>query len=499
VDTAARASDRPRLNVRVLDTGTDEVLGHIEARVGALTLNRPDARNALTLEMKDALLRCIPALGADPEIGCVLLTGAGSAFCAGGDTKRMARDGKLASPEERVAQLHREHGIPLALHRLEEPTLAALPGPAAGAGFALALACDLRIAAESTFVTTAYARLGLSGDYGTSRFLTRLVGTARARELLFSAERRAGPREPRGPRRRAREGRARVGQADRCGAADRAPLHEGQPEPRLERAARSRPRPRGRAHGRGRADRGLSRSRGRLRREARAGLQRELEVMGSDPITLEYDGPVAILSNNRPDRHNAANNEMDARLWELLAELHQKEGPRCVVWRGNGKSFSSGRDTSELGVRTEDITDLEFIERGHAGTQLFFTLPCPILAALKGWVIGGSFERALLCDLRIAGESARMRLPEVLHGVVSRVVPDEKLDETALEIAHQIAKAPAFTVKMFRRTLGRMANPPVQRSIGEEAVTQSMVFASCDYAEMKAARAESRELKPRRR
>ena len=260
--------------------------------------------------------------------------------------------------------------------------------------------------------------------------------------------------------------------------------------------------------------------------------------MSSNTITLEYDGPVAILSNNRPQRHNAANDEMDARLWELLAELHQNDDLRCVVWRGNGKSFSSGRDTSELGVRTEDITDLEFIERGHTGTQQFFTLPCPIVVALKGWVIGGSFERALLCDLRIAGESARMRLPEVLHGVVpdtggtarlfqmaghglvadlaltgrvlealealahgivSRVVPDAELDATCLEIAHQIARAPAFTVKMFRRTLGRLANPPVQRSIEEEAIAQSMVFASRDYAELKAARAEQREPRYRRR
>ncbi len=260
--------------------------------------------------------------------------------------------------------------------------------------------------------------------------------------------------------------------------------------------------------------------------------------MSSDTITLEYDGPVAILSNNRPQRHNAANDEMDARLWELLGELHRKDDVRCVVWRGNGKSFSSGRDTSELGVRSEDITDLEFIERGHAGTQQFFTLPCPIVVALKGWVIGGSFERALLCDLRIAGESARMRLPEVLHGVVpdtggtarlfqmaghglvadlaltgrvldarealahgivSRVVPDEELDATCLEIAHQIARVPAFTVKMFRRTLGRLANPPVQRSIEEEAIAQSMVFASRDYAELKAARAEAREPHYRRR
>jgi enoyl-CoA hydratase/carnithine racemase len=251
-----------------------------------------------------------------------------------------------------------------------------------------------------------------------------------------------------------------------------------------------------------------------------------------ETITVEMDGAVAVLSNNRPERHNAANNEMDARLWEVLAELHGREDVRCIVWRGNGKSFSSGRDTSELGVRTEDITDLEFIERGHAGTQLFFSMPCPIVVALKGWVIGGSFERALLCDLRIAGESARMRLPEVLHGVVpdsggtarlfqmaghglvadlaltgrvmdaeealrhgivSRVVPDDQLDATCLEVAHAIAKAPAFTVKMFRRTLQRIADPPVRASLQEEALTQSLVFASSDYAEMKAARTESRE------
>jgi enoyl-CoA hydratase/carnithine racemase len=192
----------------------------------------------------------------------------------------------------------------------------------------------------------------------------------------------------------------------------------------------------------------------------------------------------------------------------------------------------------ELGVRTGGMSDLEFIERGHRGTQQLFTLPCPIVVALKGWVIGGSFERALLCDLRVAGESAKLRLPEILHGVVpdsggtarlfqmaghgiaadlaltgrvmdaeealrhgivSRVVPDAELDETVLGIAHQIAQAPAFTVRMFRRTLGRLANPAVQHSIAEEALTQSLVFASQDYAEMKAARAEQREARYRGR
>ncbi|MCP4004172.1 MAG: enoyl-CoA hydratase/isomerase family protein [bacterium] len=254
--------------------------------------------------------------------------------------------------------------------------------------------------------------------------------------------------------------------------------------------------------------------------------------MSAELITLEYDGPVAVMSNNRPNKHNAANDAMDTRLWECLAELHQREGLRAVVWRGNGKSFSSGRDTSELGVRTEDITEFDFIERGHAGTQQFFSMPAPIVCALKGWTIGGSFERALLCDMRIAGESARMMLPELRHGVVpdsggtarlfqmaghglaadlaltgrpmdaeealrhgvvSRVVPDDQLDDVALEIAHGIAKNSPFSVKMFRRTLKRMVNPAVQLSLQEESVTQTLVFASEDYAEMKAARSEGRE------
>jgi enoyl-CoA hydratase/carnithine racemase len=173
---------------RRVETGSEELVCHVEERVAVVTLARPEARNALTLGMKDALRALLPALDEDRDVGCVLLTGAGGAFSAGGDTKVMAQ-GPPTEREPRIAQLRREHEIPVRLHRMSKPTLAALPGPAAGAGFALALACDLRIMAESAFVTTAYARLGLSGDYGASFFLTHLVGTARARELLFTAAR----------------------------------------------------------------------------------------------------------------------------------------------------------------------------------------------------------------------------------------------------------------------------------------------------------------------
>jgi len=174
---------------RDIDTGTGDLLCRVEDRVAVLTLNRPEARNALTRELKAALVEQVPRLGADPAVGCLLLTGAGGAFCAGGDTKNMAKEGRPPSPEERKRILRFEHALPEAIHRLEKPVVAALPGPAAGAGLSIALSCDLRIMAESAFVTTSYARLGLSGDYGGSWFMTRLVGTAKARELYFTGDR----------------------------------------------------------------------------------------------------------------------------------------------------------------------------------------------------------------------------------------------------------------------------------------------------------------------
>ena len=260
--------------------------------------------------------------------------------------------------------------------------------------------------------------------------------------------------------------------------------------------------------------------------------------MSADLVSLELDGAVAIISNNRPDKHNAANDAMDAQLFAILRELEGRSDVRAIVWRGNGKSFSSGRDTTELGIRTEDIGNLDFIERGHRGSRPFLQMPAPIIVALKGWVIGGSFERALLCDLRVAGESARMRLPELMHGVipdsggtarlfqiaghglaadlaltgrvldaqealrhgiVSRVVPDESLDATCLEMAQAIAKLSPFAVRIFRRALARMGNPLVEASMQEEAVGQTLVQASEDYAELKAARAAKREPKFRNR
>jgi enoyl-CoA hydratase/carnithine racemase len=179
-------------NKRPIDTGTSELLCDIVGRVAVITLNRPEARNALSDHLTPALRRMIKLTGDDPEVGSILITGAGSAFCAGGDVKGMGSGAAKAelSFDERVATLRtRQRTLTGALAAVRKPTIAALPGPAAGAGMAIALACDIRIAAESAIMTTGYSRIGLSGDYGIGWLLTRHAGTARARELMFLSER----------------------------------------------------------------------------------------------------------------------------------------------------------------------------------------------------------------------------------------------------------------------------------------------------------------------
>jgi len=177
-----------------IDTGTDELLCVIRDRVAIITLNRPEVRNALSDQLTPALRGVIKDCGENPDVHVLLITGAGTAFCAGGNVKGMGahRDAtKLAmSHDEKVADLQeRQRLLTGALASVRKPTIAALPGPAVGAGLAIAMACDLRIAAASAFVSTGYLKVALSGDYGIAWLLTRLVGTARARELMFTAER----------------------------------------------------------------------------------------------------------------------------------------------------------------------------------------------------------------------------------------------------------------------------------------------------------------------
>ena len=169
---------------------TDDLLESVDDGVATLTMNRPERRNALSPAMLEALLEALPRLAADAQIGVVVLTGTEPAFCAGGDVKAMAEGREFAagSLEEKAELLRRAMETSRWLHEMPKPTIAMVRGAAAGAGLSLALACDMRIAAASARFTTAFARVGYSGDFGGSYFLTRLVGTAKARELYFTAE-----------------------------------------------------------------------------------------------------------------------------------------------------------------------------------------------------------------------------------------------------------------------------------------------------------------------
>lgn len=182
-----------------IDTGTTDLLATLDGGVLTLTLNRPDARNAMSGEMNDALAKTLAWAELDGAVKAIVLTGAGKGFCAGGDVKGMnsrnegGGDGGGGNGGGIDAAIHRQRVNQRAtagkLFKMPKPTLAALPGAAAGAGFSLALACDLRIMASSAIMTTAFAKVGFSGDYGGTYFLTQLVGSAKARELYYLSDR----------------------------------------------------------------------------------------------------------------------------------------------------------------------------------------------------------------------------------------------------------------------------------------------------------------------
>lgn len=177
-----------------VNTGTDDLLGELDDGVLTLTMNRPEARNAMSGEMTAAMSEQLASAELNPEVRCIVLTGAGKGFCAGGDVKGMAASGDGTVGSNTIdGAIHRQRVNQRAtagkLFGMPKPTIAALPGAAAGAGLSLALACDLRVMASNAIMTTAFGRVGFSGDYGGTFFMSQLVGTAKARELYFLSDR----------------------------------------------------------------------------------------------------------------------------------------------------------------------------------------------------------------------------------------------------------------------------------------------------------------------
>jgi enoyl-CoA hydratase len=252
----------------------------------------------------------------------------------------------------------------------------------------------------------------------------------------------------------------------------------------------------------------------------------------TDRVRLEIDGAIATITNANPDKHNAFDDEMDERLFDILGELRGRPEIRAVVWRGEGKSFSSGRDVGAIGAHGVPVSHHELMRRGHRGIQQLWDLDAPVIVACKGWVMGASFQRALLCDMRIAAQGARFRLPELTygvipdtggvgalfemagaglvsdlvltsrvltadealaHGIVNRVVSEDELDTTVREIAEHIAALPAVTVKMAREVIRHLSVPAIRSSMADEMIYQTFVNRSDDIAELRAARAEDRQ------
>jgi enoyl-CoA hydratase/carnithine racemase len=248
-------------------------------------------------------------------------------------------------------------------------------------------------------------------------------------------------------------------------------------------------------------------------------------------VRLDIDGAVAVITNDNDARHNAFDDAMDLRLFEILAELKECPDLRVVIWRGEGRSWSSGRDVSAIGDPDQPLSHHELMRRGHAGVEPILDLDVPILVPIQGWAMGGSFQRALLCDVRVAATDARFRLPELSHGVipdtggvarlfqmcghgvvsdmvltgrvveaeealalgiVSRVVPRDALDDTVREMAERVVAAPAVTVRAARRVIRHLAEPAVRSSMADELILQTFVNKSDDFAEFRNARREGR-------
>lgn len=248
-------------------------------------------------------------------------------------------------------------------------------------------------------------------------------------------------------------------------------------------------------------------------------------------VHLQINGNIAVITNDNPSKHNAFDDQMDLQLFEILEELAETPEVRAVVWRGEGKSWSSGRDVSAIGNHSDELTHHQLMTRGHRGIQKLWEIEAPVIVAFKGWVMGGSFQRALLCDIRIAAVGTQMRLPELSHGVipdtggvgvlyemcghglvsdmvltgrvlsaeeglshgiVSRVVPPAELDETAMDMAERIASSSAVAVKLARKIISRLARPMQRSAMDDELIYQTFLNRSDDFAEMRAAARENR-------
>lgn len=159
----------------------------VSDRVATLTFNRPDKLNALSMDLIAGSIETLKAWSQDPEVGCIVITGAGRAFCAGGDVSTMAQD-ESETLEQKIDRLRSMQELSLLLYSIPKVTIAAVNGFAMGAGLGVCLSCDLRIASDQAKFGTAYAKVGYGGDFGTTWLLSNYAGGPKAKELFFLSD-----------------------------------------------------------------------------------------------------------------------------------------------------------------------------------------------------------------------------------------------------------------------------------------------------------------------
>jgi enoyl-CoA hydratase len=251
----------------------------------------------------------------------------------------------------------------------------------------------------------------------------------------------------------------------------------------------------------------------------------------SELVLSERDGALHILTLNRPDRHNAMDDAMSALFRTRLDDALEESESSAILIRAAGKSFCSGRDTQVLGHRARDESDFHFVRRHQEGRLRMQESTKPIVAALKGGVIGGGCELALAADIRVSDTTLKLALPEILYGVlpdtggtqmmtaligpsrtkymvmtgrpidaatalewgvVDFVVPPEELDARALELARDVAAKPPINLAMAKEMVNLMHGPTIRTGTRAELYAQSYLFKTEDYQEARAAHREKR-------
>lgn len=251
----------------------------------------------------------------------------------------------------------------------------------------------------------------------------------------------------------------------------------------------------------------------------------------TDKVLYEVIDRVGVITLNRPEVHNAMDDEAAALYKQVLDAALGDDAVRAVLVQGAGKSFCSGRDTTMLGHRARDESDYHFVLRHQQGRYRVLDSPKPFIAAVKGAVIGGGCEMALVCDIRVSSSDLKMGLPEINYGIlpdtggtqyltnligpsrtkymvmtgeridaatalewgaVDFVVAPDELDAKALELAKKIAAKPPIALAMAKTMIDQGNAGAVRNGIAQELLAQTALFKTEDYHEARAALREKR-------